>query len=211
MIRIQILVALALLSCADFSDAGVTYVRWGRTVCPTGAHLLYKGYMVGPHYAGKGSSGNHLCAPETPTFERGTAGYQDWAGQMFGVEFEENAPFKGLFLKDNLPNGVLHNQDMVCAVCYVADSTTSVVIPARKDCMGTGFDLQYKGYLVSEANWGDRSRSDVLCMDEVPEGRVGGTGDDNQSVVYPVQFGCGSLPCNPYVDNMEIACAVCTY
>ena len=208
MIALLVPVLLALFSC---SDAGVTYVRWGRSVCPTGAHLLYKGYMAGSHWASGGNGGNYLCTPEIPKFVRPVAGRQDWTGFIVGIELEIiNPAMKGLFLNDNVFGGDVYNQDLLCSVCYVGDSSAQFVMPGRQDCGDTGFDLQYKGFLVSEANVG-RQRGQFTCLDEAPEGRPGGAGNDDNAVVYPVQIGCGSLPCNPYVDGFEMPCAVCSY
>ena len=33
---------------------GVAYVRWGRTVCPSGAQVVYKGRAAGSHYSQPG-------------------------------------------------------------------------------------------------------------------------------------------------------------
>ena len=44
------------------SVAGATYVRWGRTTCPTGngTELLYAGRTAGPLYSQKGGGANLL-------------------------------------------------------------------------------------------------------------------------------------------------------
>jgi len=207
----KVLAGLALLLFVSFSDAGTTFTRWGRKVCPTGASVLYKGYMTGPNWGAGGSGSNTLCAHEEPKFPRGTAGRQGSAGLLQGIELDLNIPaMKALFLTDNMNGGEVTNQDMPCVVCYVADSYDKIMIPGRPDCGSTGFDLQYHGYLVSQMS-DERKRGEFVCMDESPEGTTGGTADNNNAVVYPVEVGCGSLPCNPYIDGMEMACAVCTY
>ena len=45
--------------------AGATYVRWGRTTCPTGneTELLYVGRAAGSRYTQKGGGANLLCLP----------------------------------------------------------------------------------------------------------------------------------------------------
>ena len=48
--------------------AGATYVRWGRTTCPTGngTELLYAGRAASPNYGGMG--GGLLCLPDNPEY-----------------------------------------------------------------------------------------------------------------------------------------------
>jgi len=206
------LLALTLALVVATSEAGVSYVRWGRNVCPTGVHLLYKGFMTGPYIDGGGSGSNYLCAHEDPKFVRAVAARQPWTALLFGVELEAwQAEYNNLFVNDNVGGGPVHNADLPCAVCYVAESTDKLMIPGRPDCGATGYDLQYKGFLVAEAFYAARQRTEFVCLDEAPEGRSGGSADNNNAVVYPVQAGCGSLPCTPYVEGFEITCAVCTY
>lgn len=206
----------ALLALVKLTEAGVSYIRWGRTQCPEGNYKLYQGFMAGGHYNGGGAGSNHLCMPQQPQFVRGVAGIQGTAtvpeGAIWGVEMQVHTGLTNLFLTDNIPSGQqLLNQDLPCVVCYVEGSTNMLMIPARHDCYGTGYDLQYKGFLVSEGNLQGRKRGEYICLDEAPEGIPGGTATNDQSVVYPVEIACGSLPCNPYVHGMEATCAVCTY
>jgi hypothetical protein len=164
--------------------------------------------MTGAYFNDGGNGANYLCMPEEPKFVRPTPGRQAWTSYIVGMELEN--PLPGTFLSDNVAGGSLYNQDLLCAVCYVSDSSTQIMIPGRPDCHATGFDLQYQGFLVAEAA-SARKRGEYVCVDEAPEGRPGGSGNDDNGVVYTVQVGCGSLPCNPYVDGYEVPCAVCTY
>jgi len=86
-------------------------------------------------------------------------------------------------------------------------------VPGKHDCGGSGYDLMYKGFLVSEyhVGVGSRGRSEFVCLDEAPEGIVGGQGNNDNAMIYPAEIGCGSLPCNPYVEGMEAPCAICSY
>jgi len=202
-------IGLALLMYCGLSDASVSYVRWGRSVCPTGVHKLYSGYMVGDHVLGRGNGANFLCAPEQPQFVRPVAGSQS-VGYLWGAEFEVPG-METLFLHDNVGGAPLQDQDALCVRCYVPDATDVMMIPGRVDCYNTGYDLQYKGFLVAEANWPDRQPHEYVCMDEAPEGRVGGNGSSQQGLLYTVQWSCGSLPCSPYIEGNEATCAVCTY
>ena len=47
---------------------GVVYTRWGRTVCPQGATLVYAGRAAGTKYNVKGGTSDTLCMPETPQY-----------------------------------------------------------------------------------------------------------------------------------------------
>lgn len=205
------LAAVAMILTLHLSDAGVSYVRWGRTVCPAGTHKLYQGYMGGPAWNAKGDGSNYLCIHNDPLFVRPKAGFQGYSGAIWGVEFDLFNVFDGTFSTENIPGGAVIENDMVCVVCYVEGSFDKLVIPGRPDCGSTGYDLQYKGFLVTELNYADRQRSEFVCMDEAPEGRPGGTNNDNQGIIYPVEVACGSLPCNPFVNGYEMPCAVCTY
>ena len=46
-------------------SGGVTYVRWGRTVCP-GTELVYTGTASGSRYSVSGGGGNYQCLPDNP-------------------------------------------------------------------------------------------------------------------------------------------------
>jgi len=85
------------------------------------------------------------------------------------------------------------------------------MMPGRQDCSNSGYDLMYKGFMVSDYSGAGRLRAEYVCLDEAPEGIVGGQGKNDQAIIYPVEINCGSLPCNPYVDGYEATCAVCTY
>ena len=47
---------------------GLTYTRWGRTICPTtqGTQLLYAGRAGGTHWGHSGGAANYLCVPDDP-------------------------------------------------------------------------------------------------------------------------------------------------
>jgi len=206
-----LVIVLSLLIATSVTDAGVSYVRWGRTVCPAGSFALHKGYMSGGSYLSTGGGSNYLCMYDKPKFVRPVAGRQAYAGLILGVEFENvNNQYTSLFNLDNLNGGALNNQDMPCVRCYVQGSTDQIMLAGIPDCGSTAYDLQYSGFLVSGAPV-HVGRSSFVCLDEAPEGTTGGQGNNNNEVIYPVEIGCGSLPCNPFVDGYEATCAVCTY
>jgi hypothetical protein len=206
------LILLALSLIIEPSDAGTSFIRWGRTVCPTGSRLLFKGYMAGKDINKTGSGGNILCAHEDPRFVRGVPGRAlGYSGALRGFELHLEAAHANLFSNQNVPDGNLIGQDLPCVVCYVAEATDKLVITGRPDCGTTGYNLMYSGFLTSEAEWEGRQAGEYVCLDESPEGRVGGSAADTNAVLYPVEVRCGSLPCNPYIDGMEVTCAVCMH
>jgi len=95
-----------------------------------------------------------------------------------------------------------------CAVCYVAGRSTILMVPARTQCPD-GWTTEYTGYLVSEANYLDRKRTNYICWDEAPEVETGGL-NQAQSHVYPVEVKCGTLPCLDYISGRELTCVVCS-
>ena len=96
----------------------------------------------------------------------------------------------------------------VLSVCRTQHST-SLMILGRTSCF-SGWTLEYAGYLA--ANWiGTKaSTTNFVCIDGHPEVLNRGATNDNQAVVHNVVAKCGSLPCPPYVDGLELACVVCS-
>ena len=47
---------------------GTTYIRWGRTTCPSGngTELLYSGRAGGNYHDHSGGAANYLCMPDDP-------------------------------------------------------------------------------------------------------------------------------------------------
>ena len=176
-----------------------TYVRWGRTVCPTGASVVYAGYAAGAFYNQTGSGANTLCLSKTPEWLSYDDGNQNGA-LIYGTEFETMgygvAPLAGL-----------QDLDGTCVVCEVPRSS-QVMIPGRTSCP-TGYTLEYNGYIM--ANYYQRQRSIFVCVDAAPE-LAGSSANNDGTLWYPTEIECGSLPCgtNGYVQDRELTCAVCT-
>lgn len=176
-----------------------TYVRWGRTVCPTGASVVYTGYAAGAFYSQTGGGANTLCLSKQPEWLSYDDGNQGGA-LIYGTEFETAiygvAPLVGL-----------QNLDGTCVVCEVPRSS-QVMIPGRISCP-TGYTLEYNGYIM--ANHSTQQRSSFVCVDAVPE-LAGSSANNDGNLWYPTEVECGSLPCSAtgYVQNREITCAVCS-
>jgi len=122
-----------------------------------------------------------------------------------------NVHYNNIFSEIN-GGGPLVKKPAPCSVCYVQGRSTVLVIPARTECPD-GWNTEYAGYLVSEYNMNSqgrpRYRNNYVCLDEAPEVAAGGINFD-QSVIYPVEVQCGTLPCSVYDSGQELACIVCS-
>ncbi|XP_048241211.1 short-chain collagen C4-like [Haliotis rufescens] len=174
------------------------FTRWGKTTCPSGNDVMYKGFAGGSHFEARGGPGTTLCLPESPIYVRhSTAGSQSY---LYGTEYRPNAA------TDPLQKMVLH--DVPCVVCRSRHRRSAVMVPARNACFPE-WHLEYKGYLFGGATTHTGS-SDYVCVDEDPESVQGGHENKEGHLLYPVESKCGSLPCPKYVDGWEMTCAVCT-
>ena len=178
---------------------GVTYVRWGRSVCPKGVELVYAGRAGGSHYSHSGGGSNYQCLTLKPAnfnFGPGTVA----ASYIYGAEYEVygNVP------KDKLS---LHDHDVPCAVCYVSSRTAKIMIPGTYICPSK-WKTEYYGYLMAER--ANHHRSTFECMDKDAKPAYGGHVNRNGALFYFVEPRCGALPCPPYDQQKEVTCAVCT-
>ena len=180
---------------------GTTYIRWGRTTCPSGngTELLYSGRAGGTRHDHSGGAANHLCMPDDPDHLQYQSGVQG-RSQVAGVEYwYASHPSLSSFNSHNVP----------CAVCYVATRSVAVMIPAKTQC-STNWTLEYIGYLMSE-NRSYKSRSMYECIDKNPES-IPGLNSNSVPRAYflLVEPYCNGLSCPPYDNEKELTCAVCT-
>ena len=182
------------------SSGGVTYIRWGRTGCPSeaGTELVYEGIAAGTYYSHKGGSSTYLCLPKEPVYsnyEHGVQGYSN----LYGVEYR----------RPNAINPDLLNHNVPCAVCYAKRSTV-LMVPARNSCPSSWI-LEYAGYIMTQASkWNVHYRTSYVCVDENAEPIPGSQSSSNQAALHPVEATCTGIPCDPYDTEKEITCAVCT-
>jgi len=179
--------------------SGVKYVRWGRTTCPSGAQIVYKGLMGGEAYSHTGGGVNYLCLPKNPKYDKYKNGHQN-AGYMYGSQYEMR--FNPFTTKN------LHNHDAPCVVCFVKSRSSLLMMPARNDCP-SGWTEEYHGYLMSEY-YNHKKPSEFVCVDNDAEKIPGTSAGKSGVLLYPVEGVCGTLPCGPYVAGRELTCAVCT-
>ena len=176
---------------------GVTYTRWGVSSCRNGSSTLYAGRAGGTHITQSGGASNYLCMPNVPQYtlpyRSGVQGYS----YVYGVEYEHTL----------VANRRHHNAP--CAVCYVSDKMTFVMIPAITDCP-TGWTREYYGYLMSGHQ--GHKRSKFVCVDKVMESVPGRENLDigNGAHIYHVEVNCAGMACPPYNSEKELNCVVCT-
>ena len=72
--------------------------------------------------------------------------------------------------------------------------------------------MQYKGYLVTNADVNDWHAFDYVCLHHDAEYLTEGARQHNLDghILFPVRAACGSLPCTPYRKGQFITCVVCT-
>ena len=179
-------------------SGGLTYVRWGRSTCPniTGTELVYKGRAAGSYYGHKGGGGNYQCITEEPENFDFSAGTVE-ASLIYGVEYQ---------LQGNA-NHLLYNEDVPCAVCYVATRDTVLMIPGTYKCPHM-WTQEYYGWLMADAY--SHHRTTFECVDVNSEATISGHADQNGALFYHVEPRCGCLPCPPYEEEKEMTCTVCT-
>lgn len=166
----------------------------------------FLGYAAGNKHSTKGGGNGYLCLPDIPQWGSFLRGHQPGSSSVYGVEYEtssSNSPF----LLTNNGGSQLANTNSPCSLCHSTIKSTTVTIPARRDCP-TGWNLEYRGYLVTEGEFS--YRNDYVCLDEAPEAVAGSFRNDNEALFYPVESACGSLPCGAYETGREIACVVCS-
>ncbi|XP_068731423.1 short-chain collagen C4-like [Montipora capricornis] len=182
-------------------QSGVKYVRWGRTTCPSGAQIVYKGIIGGEWHNHYGGGANYLCLPHNPKYDKYKDGHQ-YSGYIYGTEYQVSQ-YNGDPFKRNI-----HEHEAVCVVCFVKSRGSMLMMPARNDCP-SGWTEEYHGYLMTERH-GHRHSSDFICVDGDPEYVPGSSANKDGALLYAVEGVCGSLPCLPYVSGRELTCAVCT-
>ncbi|XP_038073458.1 short-chain collagen C4-like isoform X1 [Patiria miniata] len=187
-------------------SGGETYVRWGRTTCPSdiNTELVYAGIAAGAHYSHKGGSVDFFCLPSEPEW---SASHNDGLNSnsfLYGMEYEVSAfdPFS----HENAE--FLHNRDVPCAVCRLTDRGTQHLFPAKLGCP-ENWTEEYRGFLMS-GHHGHEQRSKAMCVDEAPEAIPGSQTNQDGALLYIIEGRCGSLLCPPYVEGREITCTVCS-
>ena len=156
-----------------------------------------KGYAAGEKYTHgssyTGGASNMLCLPSNPEPSNNTISA---SSQLYGTEYEDTQFGSGTY-----------NEDVPCAVCRSTNTSSSLMIPGRKSCFA-GWKKEYDGIIASDAYV--YASSSFISVDAHPTYTPGGSRNNNDNVIYVTAMKCGSLPCPPYTDNLEVFCVVCS-
>ena len=182
-------------------NTGDVYTRWGRSVCPIGAHELYKGQAVSLRYDHTGGGVNPLCITLKPSWAN-VSGYSD--GSQHGGKVYSAILYPG----NGLPSlQHVNGRAVPCVACYVTDRQ-AFMAAGQTDCP-SGWRLEYAGYLF--AAYYNHQKSDWTCVDKNPESYLSSSGS---SYWYPAEIKCGTIGCSNrpggYVANREVTCIVCS-
>jgi hypothetical protein len=134
-----------------------------------------------------------LCLPSNPELSNNTISA---SSQLYGTEYEDTQFGSGTY-----------NEDVPCAVCRSTNTSSSLMIPGRKSCFA-GWKKEYDGIIASGAYV--YASSSFISVDAHPTYTPGGSRNNNDNVIYVTAMKCGSLPCPPYTDNLEVFCVVCS-
>ena len=111
------------------ASCGHTYIRWGRTTCPSGqsTELVYAGKAGGSWWRETGGASNYLCMPNDPDYMQYASGNQG-RSYVYGVEYDPKVgqPFRVQ------PDVYGHNAP--CAVCMATSRCSLLMIPAKTNC-----------------------------------------------------------------------------
>jgi hypothetical protein len=191
------------------SVSGITYVRWGRTVCPEGSSVVYTGYAAGAYYmntetgSGSGSGSNTLCLTDQPEWDglsQVLSDLDELGAAIYGTEFA-TSDYASPALRD------LQAYDARCVVCEVPANQV-LMIPGTTKCPAS-WTTQYFGLLMANISLPPATKSEYVCVDLAAE-RAGSPADVDGNLWSPTETICGALPCPPYAPNREVGCVVCT-
>ncbi|XP_076080181.1 uncharacterized protein LOC143050983 isoform X1 [Mytilus galloprovincialis] len=184
-------------------DKGVTYIRWGKTLCDgSNTETLYSGQAGGSQYSQPGSSVNYLCLPLNPDVAQPLKKHS-WYAFLCGAEYQIE--------EGNTPQGIrsgIFNHDVACAACLAKGKLSSIMIPGWKTC-NNGWTKEYDGILMA-GHPSHAAASEYACLDKGTETIAGGSRDENGILFYPVKTVCGSLKCPPYTADTDVPCVVCS-
>ena len=168
-----------------------TFVHWGSSQCGGSSHLVYSGVVGGSYYTHSGAATNYLCLTMSPVFSNQQL--PSYMAYLYGGEYETYDSHM--------------NKDPTCTVCRSTFSTT-VMIPGTNVCT-PGWHLQYSGFLMA-GEYDHPAGSEYICVDSQFQSRLSSDTDQDGKLLYYTVTRCGSLPCEPYVNNKVVLCAVCS-
>ena len=159
---------------------------------------MYSGRAGGTSYNKRGGASNYLCMPNDPEY-----------GLAYRAGVQDSSPVDGAEYEYPVVTG-RHNHNVPCAVCYVQNRTTSIMIPAKMNCP-SGWTREYYGYLMSTHIFASNHyRTQFICMDRNMEALPGLQANTDGALFYHAEATCNGLSCGPYNTEKELNCVVCT-
>ncbi|KXJ23632.1 Short-chain collagen C4 [Exaiptasia diaphana] len=162
-------------------SGGVQYIRWGKTSCPSGANLVYKGRVGGEWYNHPGGGSNYVCLTESPKYWSYTNVLKRHSAFMYGAEYQVHSTHHS----NPFHNKNLHDHDVPCAVCFVSNRNAKLMIPATYECPA-GWSKEYWGYLMSE-HYNHANQRNYICVDQNAEPVKGTIHNRDGALLYGVQ------------------------
>ena len=84
------------------------------------------------------------------------------------------------------------------------------MIPATNQCL-SGWTTEYAGFLVSSKSADQQYRAEFVSLDEHAEHTIHGDPSNNSGGRFvQAKVKCGALPCDPYTNNGDLLCVVCS-
>ena len=172
---------------------GVTYTRWGKSTCRSGATRVYAGRTGSSFHEHQGGAANYICMPNDPQY---TLPYQSGVCEHMQLCVYEEAVVSGR-----------HQHNAPCAVCYLPTMNTVIMIPAKTSCP-SGWTREYYGYLMSERITNRRTMYTCVDMESIP----GSQNHIEGGHFYHVEAHCNGLVCSAFAYNnyKELTCVVCS-
>ena len=132
-------------------------------------------------------------------------GIQDAArARVYGVEYG-NVLVPGIGADDTNPGRA---EEAPCAVCQ-SKKKSLLMIPATNQCL-TGWATEYTGFLVA-TNAVGQHRSEFVCLGEDSEKALySNPSSSGHGRFVQAEAKCGALPCDPYINNADLLCVVCS-
>ncbi len=152
--------------------------------------------MAGVLHNQRGGGANFLCLPNDPEYNTLNTYSQYYYSKIYGTEYE-------------VPIAGSHNHNVPCAVCHATTRAAKVMIPAKTSCP-PNWTREYYGYLQSEGHFGDRPRTEFVCVDKDQVSLYGSHANIDGALLYHVRAACSGIQCPPYNANDVLTCTVCT-
>ena len=181
------------------TSSGVSYIRWGRTSCPTvnGTEYVYDSITAGTYYSHVGGGSNYICLMKDPKYPpQATTTSTNW---IYGTEYDTHGGALNRMADHNAP----------CVACHVTTRSAQLMIPGTDQCPG-GWTLEYAGWLVS-GHYEHPGPTMYVCVDKDAEALRGEESNTSGALMYHAVANCGrGIQCPPFVSQKDLACAVCT-